>query len=325
MTLKIPSLRVPTSNSNSNTPAARPGKLQLTDPDEFLPGAKSAKPGPTGNVNTGNLTDHGGGVLKSVNVVPVYVGQYWGSTQGQADRNHNDAALADLVTNPGMTGVWQQYGAGAGSTGASLAINTQADPTKMTKADVEAMVKSQIANGTFDTSNPQTLFNLVLPPGCELQDSNGASSFNGLGGYHGSVNINGREVYYDAICYGQKDSAAPHGVNGIDFAGNAQDNVSITESHEISETVTDPNVEAAIRNNDNNKLGWYDDSTKYKDFKGKTQTGKGEIGDISILNAELAGDRNLSTAWGKSDGFAFQKEWSNQDQQSELAPKTSKS
>ena len=48
--------------------------------------------------------------------------------------------------------------------------------------------------------------------------------------------------------------------------------------------------------------------------------GKGEIGDIPVLNAELEGDSALKSVWGRRDGFAFQTEWSNQDGKAELAP-----
>src|SRR5439155_7678238 len=111
----------------------------------------------------------------------------------------------------------------------------------------------------------------------------------------GSANIGGREVLYSAIVYGQRG-------NGIAFTANPRDNVSITESHEISEAVTDPDVMAAQRRGDPNSLGWYDDH-------------RGEIGYIPIREAALHGDRTLHSAWGRSNGYAFQKEWSEHDRQ----------
>jgi hypothetical protein len=46
--------------------------------------------------------------------------------------------------------------------------------------------------------------------------------------------------------------------------------------------------------------------------------GKGEIGDIPVLNAELEGDFALRSVWGRRGGFAFQTEWSNRDGKAEL-------
>ena len=48
--------------------------------------------------------------------------------------------------------------------------------------------------------------------------------------------------------------------------------------------------------------------------------GKGEIGDIPVLNAELEGDSALESVWGRRGGFAFQTEWSNEDGKAELEP-----
>ncbi len=258
---------------------------------------------------TGKLVDHGGSVLKHVDVTPVYLGSWWQTAAGKKLRAHNDAAMADLVKNKGMTGLWAQYGAGKGTSSPSVAMPTT-NPKVLTQAQVEALLKKQVLAGHLDVSNKERVFTFVLPPGCELQDDGGSSSLNGMAGYHGSVKIAGREVYYAAMAYSQRTSA---GLNGIDFDGNVGDDLSIAESHEITEAVTDPNVEAAIRSGDDRLLGWYDDVTRWGG-----RTGKGEIGDIPVINAEVAGDSDLSTVWGRTDGFAFQKEWSNRDGQAEL-------
>lgn len=285
-------------------------------PDRASPGVTEVGRGQT-RAQTGKLMDHGGGVLEHVDVAPVYLGRYWGTKAGVSDLQHNDAAMADLVKNGGMTGLWKEYGAGKGTTQPSMQL-PNVTASRMTQERVEALVKQQVEAGKFDTSDPQRVFTLVLPPGCELQADGGASSRNGLGGYHGSVNVGGKEVYYAAIAYSERTAA---GMNGIDFTGNPQDNLSIVESHEITEAVTDPNVEVAMREGDLGKLGWYDDVTRWQTpGSGEVNVGKGEIGDIPVLNAELAGDVSLRSVWGRSDGFAFQKEWSNRDHTSELAP-----
>ena len=165
----------------------------------------------------------------------------------------------------------------------------------------------------------------MLPPGAVLEDG-GASSEHGLGGFHGSVEgPEGRTVYYAVVVYSQRTA---DGVNGIDFTGKPIDNVTITESHEITEVVTDPDIGKAIETGDPGFLAWYDDTTPIVrrdgspllDDWGRPMRGKGEIGDIPILNAELDGDEDLSSVWGRVEGFAFQTEWSNEDEKAELAP-----
>ena len=279
------------------------------------PGARSTVA--TSGIDSAQMIDHGGRVLKHVEVAPVYIGNYWKTAGGASDRAHNDAAMANLVKNKGMTGIWKQYGAGSGTTRPSVELGVS-NPSRLTQAQVAALVKEEVASGRFDASNREGVFLVVLPPGCELITNSGESSHRGLGGFHSSVSVNGREVLYAAMAYPKRTVT---GTNGIDFAGNSSDDLSIAESHEITEAVTDPDVELAVRMRDRSKLAWYDDVTRWGFPRSQVHVGKGEIGDITVLNAELHGDRALRSTWGRSEGFAFQKEWSNRDGVSELAPK----
>lgn len=129
----------------------------------------------------------------------------------------------------------------------------------------------------------------------------GSSSKQGLGGFHSSIHTpDGKEVFYSAIAYSK-------GNNGIDFTGgNAQDNISITESHEYAEAVTDPHVQDAIDHNNDGELGWMD-------------MNNGEIGDIEVNDAPPG--TPLSTMYGRMDGYAVQKIWSQKDNTNEIKAK----
>src|SRR4051794_21968401 len=101
----------------SATPSARSPRFEPADPDRVEVGnLQPIGPGSRGTVNveTGHLTFHGGNVLRSPDVVPVYVGAYWHSLAGKRDRARNDAAMAALVKDPGQTGLWREYGGGPG-------------------------------------------------------------------------------------------------------------------------------------------------------------------------------------------------------------------
>ena len=307
-------------------PSVSSRRFEPLDPDRLdlnpLVGGRAG----TMSVETGHLTFHGGKVLRSPDVVPVYVGAFWETPQGKQERARNDAAMAALVTDPGQTGLWQEYGGGPGTTSPSPVL-AGIDRHDFSKEDVEALVQAQIRSGALDASDPERIFTLVLPPGATLHDG-GASSTSGLGGFHGNVTArDGHPVYYAVVVHSERSGAR---TNGIDFTGTPIDNVTITESHEITEAVTDPDVGLAIETGNPRYLGWYDDTTLVRrrdgttvlDEDGRPMRGKGEIGDIPILNAELEGDTSLQSAWGRRGGFAFQTEWSNRDGKAELEPES---
>ena len=126
----------------------------------------------------------------------------------------------------------------------------------------------------------KTVYTVFLPPGVTLV-ADGVDSRHGLGGFHGRYTdtASGKPVYYAVVAYADER-------NGLRFTNNSVDNISIAASHEWSEAVTDPDVNAA-------KPGWYD-----RNF--------GEIGDIPV-NLGYP----LSQLWGRVGGCAVQREWSN--------------
>ena len=246
----------------------------------------------TGATGTGQyqLTNRGGSVLSKPVINNIYLGDYWNTTAGKTVASQNDAYAKDIEQSSYM-GVLAQYGVGKGSFAGSTVVPA-ATPAKITESDIQSIVKKAIASGT-QSSDPQAIHTVILPPGTVLSDSDGDSSTDGLGGYHGSyAGPDGQPVYYAAIVYGQ-------GKNGIDFDGKPSDAISIVESHEWSEAETDPDVNSPIKGK---KLGWYNDAN-------------GEVGD------EALDALPLKSVYGTVDGFKVQKEWSNKDQAFETAPK----
>lgn len=271
--------------------SAKSGKTLLeraktdSDQSDAVQGAGPAR----GASTTPHLVNNGGKVLSSPAIDNIYVGSYFNTTQGKADAAHQDAAAKAWVGS-GNEGILKQYGVGKGSFVGSTTVNVKA-PKTYTAANGEALIKQLLASGAIKAGD-QTIHTINLPPGTVLKDGS-ATSKNGLGGFHGSYTdpSTGKEVYY-AILANNKGS------NGIDFTGgNQQDNNSIVASHEWSEASTDADVSLVNRTGDNSKLGYYDNTY-------------GEIGDIAI---NISQDPNLKDVWGKEGGFAFQKEWSNQD------------
>ena len=246
-----------------------------------------------------DLQYYGGKVLNKFQVENVYYGSSYNTSAGKADASYNDGFMKQYVGNKDAESVWHQYGVSGGSFDGSTVVNKKVrSGQKVTQAAIEKLVKSLAAKDPNAGDNK--IFNIVLPPGAVL-DQGGTTSKQGLGGYHGSVSVNGKQVYYSAIC----DSK---GNNGIDFTnGDTRGNVSITESHEISEAVTDPDVEVASKSNDWTKLGWMDPNN-------------GEIGDLEVNDA--APGTPLSTMFGKSNGYDVQKIWSQKDHTNEIKAKS---
>ncbi len=265
-------------------------KLVKSAPDLFkaLGGVPSDVAAATGGVPAPGakpvLTQHGGAVLDKPVVSNIYLGSYWGTAAGKADLAKNDAFTKEVGTS-GFQNIAKQYGAGGPTFGGSTVVNV-ANPKKVTEAAVQKLVLEQLKAGTVKP-NAQGIYNVVLPPNTVLDAGGGVTSKNGLGGFHGSVaGPDGKPVYYSVEAYSK-------GRNGIDFTGNATDNVTITESHEWMETVTDPDVNSSIPGHD---LGWYDDKDN------------GEIGDLAMSQLPL------NQVWQRdAQGFAQQLEWSNKD------------
>jgi hypothetical protein len=241
------------------------------------------------------LTNHGGAVLTSPVLSNIYVGDYWNTTKGQADRTQNDAAAVDFGQSKLMD-VAAQYGAGP-TTFDSSTVVSGASPATFTDADAQQAVKDALAQGSIN-KNAQGIYTIVLPPKTVLDLGGGADSKNGLGGYHGSFDDGtGKPVYYSVIAY--SDTAG----NGINFDGNSQHALNITESHEWMETITDPDNGSTIPGRG---VAWADDSNG------------AEIGD-EMMPDQLNQGLPITKSFEKdAGGFNQQLEWSNDDQLFEI-------
>lgn len=225
------------------------------------------------------LTFYGGRILEDPKFVSLYVGSYWNTTKGKEERSVINRCSQSIPSGTHAT-VWEEYGVNPGEFVGSAVIPLQRAPKVVSEKDIQSLVAKGIKASRDFTPDGNTVFTVFLPPGSVLVHGS-ADSRRGLGGFHGSYidQTNRKPVYYSAIVYADKG-------NGVPFTSDPIDNMTIAASHEWTEAVTDPDVNRA-------KLGWYD-----KRF--------GEIGDIPISMGN-----KLSSLWGRLDGCAVQKEWSN--------------
>jgi hypothetical protein len=255
------------------------------------------QPNPGSSAPQMAMSSTNGTLLHNAVLHPIYVGDYWATTQGQKDRQFNDG-FAQAIGHSPIEGVFAEYGVGPSSFGGSSVVaKTFAPGAKFTDTQAQQVVQAEIT-AHHVTKDAQGIYTVVLAPGV-IMDTGGGLSTDGIGGYHNVLSGTGAATYYAVICY--SDS---HG-NGIDFNGVGIDAVTITESHEWNEAETDPDIFS----------GWHDNVTG------------GELADTGIwdLDKQLTTGANptfdMSRCWARmSDGYAYQEEWSMKDKQFEVQP-----
>lgn len=164
-------------------------------------------------------------------------------------------------------------------------------PKEVKRSDIQSYLQYLYGRGYLDSYDLSlTVFNFLCPPGTVLSDDDGGSgaeappaeladseaerpigfpedeaevdSLGGLGGYHGSIHLNGKTIYYSAIVYSERRANGT--VNGIPVFPDNWKNVVATLYHELQEARTDPDVEDVIRNpytpNIVRMLGWTSDA-----------------------------------------------------------------
>lgn len=238
------------------------------------------------------MTAGGGSTIADLVFVNRYVGE--AGQWAQADVANIDRALGAAMSDEALQSVIAQYFPGA-ITSRMLPSALHEAPLSATvyKDTVEQLVIQVHGEGALGEADPaSSVINIVLPRGTVLSDElsprsaapagaeqawerrragtikldpdNAADSGHGLGGYHGSIHLEGGvETYYAVGVYSE-------GVNGIVAFEEPWKNVVATFYHELNEARTDPGVEDVNATGDNSLLGWY------------SQQGQGEIGDLPI-------------------------------------------
>jgi hypothetical protein len=260
-----------------------------------------------------NMKFMGGRTIPGLSFRSFYLGtQRW----ADSDIQNIDSSLSGAMSDRPLNNVMQQYYPGAapisttflGSTKLSAPIG----PT-FSRDDVNPVLTGLIHDGTLNGADfDNTIICLFLPPGAVLTtdaaDGVGKSklkggddadtSQQGLGGYHGSCHIGATRVYFSVGVYSQFIDGQP---NGIPSWPDPWKNIVATFYHELNEARTDPDVEDAIRNNQDSLLGWYSPAKN-----------GGEIGDIP-MNEAGPNLRNVMVEVSLSSGKTapIQLMWSN--------------
>jgi hypothetical protein len=222
-----------------STATGIPGDTSVDDP-----GAPPAEPmGGKSDAPLEQITYQGGVVVRNPTIVNVYWGSYWNTDQGISDR----AVIDGFSSQIGHEAWWKimaeypdKVAAPAPLTmGAPLVVTDSEPGTKLYAGDVaiHQLLAAKITSGEL-TYDPETFF--VVYPG------DGTTGVRGECGHHWYYSANlpegRRKILYALVPY-LPDTDVHCGV-GKPANGNSLDEMTVTLSHEIAETVTDPYTDA---------------------------------------------------------------------------------
>lgn len=274
-------------------------------PEEIAPGLPQSQ--------DHDLVYRGGHLIPDLTFTNFYVGgpESWDA----GDIQSIDGALAAAMSDKDLNNVIVQYfqdRVAITSTFRPSSILPGPAPQSVSQGDVEALVRSLHAQGTLNGFNfPSTVFNFMLPRGTILTDDahptgqsvggqgrgtgsssvaravrqdipveDESSSLEGLGGYHGSIDLDdghggNLRIYYAVGVFSETRGNGT--TNGIPVFDRPWKNVVATFYHELNEARTDPDVEEANKTNDDGLVGW-------------TSNQGEECGDFPITEAGNLGD-----------------------------------
>jgi hypothetical protein len=227
-----------------------------------------------------DLVYHGGNTLQDLSFFNCFVG---GQDSWAADDVANiNGALSAAMSDQNLNNVIQQYFNGQITTnqvGSQFLAGPA--PAVVSQGDVEDLVTRLFTAGQLQVADfGSTVFNFLLPSGTILNDNPGVSggqlaavfessgpghdpaipgadegdSTTGLGGYHGSVSVQGQLLYYAVGVFSEVRSDGSN--NGIPVFDAPWKNVVATFYHELNEARTDPDVEEANRTGSLSVVGW---------------------------------------------------------------------
>jgi hypothetical protein len=249
------------------------GPRTIVPTAEFVPRGLA----PVAGAPIPNLLNHGGPVIESVEVVPIYWGAAWATGTNATLATQLDGFFDFIVNSPYMD-MLKEYGTAStairrGKRLASARVTSSEPGTvtptgrQATDAQIQTALQGFIANQTVPATTANTLYFIFLPPNV-VSMFGGTSSCvaRGFCGYHGNIG----NVFYAVIPFVD--------CSGCTFSGQFLDTLTEVSSHELAEAVTDPDG-----------TGWWDPFTGPGD----------EIGDICNRQTTRLG------------GFLVQTEWSN--------------
>lgn len=234
------------------------------------------------------VTYQGGTLIAAPKVVTLtFPGDALATQFGQIGASLTSSTYWDTV-RAGYCGNGVCIGDGPAGTAVALTAapaHTYTDSTQGKPATIQTFIAGLITAGEVPAPDANTIYALYVPASTTVT-LDGSKSCQDFDGYHNSLMMGGKEVFYAII----NECAAPQMAPPITLL----QNTTITTSHEIIETASDGsslNFSFYLDLNDQASFGW-------NDVQG------GEIGDLCVDPFGLAQDETTE------GGFTVQRIWS---------------
>jgi hypothetical protein len=262
--------------------------MPMRDPSAFTIKNQAAPAG-------AHLTYYGGKVIQNVKVKQVLYGSGTYIPELTSVASPNMASFYTQVTNSAYFDWLSEYNTaspaqaiGRGSFLGAVSITPAAsrNGATITDASIQAEIAAQIAAGALPAADDNTIYMVHFPSGKTISQGGSSSCVSGgFCAYHGTVVGSSATWTYGV----HPDNSAGSGCDSGCGGSTAFNNMSSVASHEMIETVTDPDV--GIATTYASPLAWYN----------KTY---GEIGDIcNGQQGSVLGTDGIT--------YTVQTEWSN--------------
>jgi hypothetical protein len=189
------------------------------------------------NATTETVTDLGGPVLNQVHVELIFWGSGWASGQGPALQSQVEAAVQNITSGPYVSYL-SQYRSSIQSGFLAASVNiTSSDPgSAYTISDVENLLTANIGNGSLPdpSTDPQLLYMVIPQPGSSAATVGNTP----VGGAHDYLTIGSVNAHF-----------------GFTINPGDLDTITFFFSHELAESVTDPEG-TAIQVNPTSPYDW---------------------------------------------------------------------
>ncbi|MBI3770715.1 MAG: hypothetical protein HY271_19780 [Deltaproteobacteria bacterium] len=226
----------------------------------------SVQPGPQCHLGRHTLTYHGGDLVQNVAVFILFWGPEW-----QTDAEHQ-AAAASLRTMYHQLGgseygcSWQEFALPGSPIGGGSYAGDEIIPTppvspgqQLDDADIQARILTEVQAHRAPDATDDTFYVVVPPKGVPViaggETGCGGTNFT-FCGYHDSFASGGKRLRYTVLPYPCSSGGA---TCFVDFQESVVPSFQAVGSHELSETVTDPDQPPV------GGSGWFDDHSGDED------------------------------------------------------------
>jgi hypothetical protein len=186
------------------------------------------------NAATATTSDGGGPVINEAHIELVFWGSGWNTGSGPSLRTSMQSAVDSIAQGPYLAALSVYRSTiGSGSVADSITITSSNPPNPMTDNDVRNVLTTNINNGTLSNpdSDSQTIYLVIPQPGTSAGSLGGTHSFFSRGAGHNNAHY----VWTRNI--------------------SSLDDITYFASHELAETVTDPEG-TAIQVNPRSSTNW---------------------------------------------------------------------